>query len=872
MFKTTTLFGILFIAVLSSKAQTPCSADKPSNRNPKMCIYDQIKPITITRGAASNSSHLYNYWIFSPYDPGTPPTVNPIAKVSSASSQFDPAPFLPTPLNATNYQFWIAEYDSTEKCLGRAAQLLLNINQTIAPTAIANDKFCQKSKTIEPLSVTDILPGATVNWYPSNVSTTADSSHLGSLSTPNPYNVLGVDALVGGTYTYLASQTVGGCQSIKIPVSFSIIPQPAPPILTANSSCEGLAFTALTATGTEAAIGGTYQWYENPVLTSLLGGKSSNSYTPTTTTIPKAGVITFYATQTSAVGCISDAASVNYTVYPHPQAPIFANATQSMCATSNSVPIFTVTNVDSSGTIEWNANNSVTGATYTPVKLSIENTVITSVQKENGCVSDTSQATLIVIPQPAKPSVSGDKTICVTNKPIAFTAQATGTNELKWYTSKSDIGSANIIKNGTSYLPTSYTIPAKDGDPDAISSYFVTQSTSDTNHCEGLSEQVNLIVKAKPIAPNFIDVNHQYIIACADNLTTIDPLIVEQWSNGTFRWFNLKTQTLVTPADGTVTTNQNSGLFTPVLATLKPESTNQFYVNLTNSVGCVSDSVVGTYRIARSISMNPILLSSTDPVCMKNDLKLEYFVFAKGDLFTWYINDSVIKGADSSTLIFKPTEKGNYRFRCEQSIKFVDPHLANSLTCPGPPIAFTQKINQVPIVKVSGDTIIYENTSKIVYTITPEDISHTFQWWVSGNQVLYAVSESDLYRQIDWLVPGFDTIRVSEDNGACKGYDSLVIEVKAGTFSSIVRTKPLTLNISPNPASQLLTIKYTSEYTGIGTIKLFNITGSLVYKKRVSSVASINETISVVSLPEGIYTVVLETTHDAVSALISIIK
>jgi len=685
MLKTTTLFGILFIAVLSSKAQTPCSADKPINANPKMCIYDQIKPITITRGAASNSSHLYNYWIYSPMDPGTPPTVNPIAKVSSASSQFDPAPFLPTRLTAANYQFWIAEYDSTEKCLGKASQVLLIVNEVSPPSASPNTKFCQNTLTTEQLSLFDVLSGATVNWYPSNVSTAADSSHLGSLSTSNPYNISGIDTFALGSYTYLVSQTRGSCQSMKIPVSFSINPKPAPPILIANHSCEGLAFTALTATGTEAAKGGTYQWYASPALTPMLGGKSSSIYTPTTTTIAKAGVFTFYATQSSAVGCTSDAASVNYTVYSHPQAPIFANATQSMCATSNRVPTFTVTNVDSSGTIEWNANNSITGATYHPFIPSKETTIITAVQKGNGCVSDTSQATLIVIAQPVKPGVCLDQTICATTKPMAFTAQGIGTWILKWYTSLNDIGSTNY-NIGQSYLPTSYAIPT-DGAPDKITSYYVTQTfTSDSNHCEGIPKQVILIVKSKPLKPSFT--SDSIITTCAYN-SNVAPLTLNSNINS-FEWFNYKTNTEITSSDGTVK-GIHSNSYTPNPDSLLPNSMYKIIVREINAAGCLSDSIIGTYKITDCI--------------------------------------------DNSTIV-----------------------------------------------------------------------------------------------------------------GIAK------------------------LSVSPNPVSQLLRVKVNTALTGRGTIKLFNIYGALVYEKSVASVALVDETISVVSLPSGIYTVVIETVNGAVSELVEVVR
>ena len=58
--------------------------------------------------------------------------------------------------------------------------------------------------------------------------------------------------------------------------------------------------------------------------------------------------------------------------------------------------------------------------------------------------------------------------------------------------------------------------------------------------------------------------------------------------------------------------------------------------------------------------------------------------------------------------------------------------------------------------------------------------------------------------------------------------------------------------------------------TGKGKLKLFNITGVLVYDKSLTTVQTIEETISVAILPNGIYAVVIETENGGKSVLINV--
>ena len=149
----------------------------------------------------------------------------------------------------------------------------------------------------------------------------------------------------------------------------------------------------------------------------------------------------------------------------------------------------------------------------------------------------------------------------------------------------------------------------------------------------------------------------------------------------------------------------------------------------------------------------------------------------QGNIFTWTVNSQIVPGANSSDFIFKPTKAGYDTIKVNQSILFTIPQSTDSKSCEGPSYSFLQLIKNVPKVRIYGDSTICQSTPKEFYSIRPNDSSDVFNWTVTGNNVLWAGTKSPLYRQIDWIETGFDTIRVSEDNGVCSGYGYLAVKV-----------------------------------------------------------------------------------------------
>jgi hypothetical protein len=155
----------------------------------------------------------------------------------------------------------------------------LNCNNcfTTAPTATSPQTFCSNiNPTVANLTAT----GASLQWY--NASTGG---------SPLP----GTTALVSGTY--FVSQTVGGCESGRTPVTVTITTTALPTASSPQAFCSNInpTITNLTATGSNL------QWYNASTGGSPLPG--------TTALVPG----TYYVSQTVG-GCESGRAPVTVTI------------------------------------------------------------------------------------------------------------------------------------------------------------------------------------------------------------------------------------------------------------------------------------------------------------------------------------------------------------------------------------------------------------------------------------------------------------------------------------------------------------------------------------------------------------------------------
>lgn len=150
----------------------------------------------------------------------------------------------------------------------------ITITSVTLPSLDPTQEFCiQENATLNTITIT----GTNILWY--------DALTDGNL-LPN-------NTLLQNGMTYYASQTINGCESIRVPVTITIYNTPAPSANSSQSFCstENATLTNIAITGTDI------KWYDSPTNT-----------TPLDITTPLADGITYYASQT-----VNNCESVNRT-------------------------------------------------------------------------------------------------------------------------------------------------------------------------------------------------------------------------------------------------------------------------------------------------------------------------------------------------------------------------------------------------------------------------------------------------------------------------------------------------------------------------------------------------------------------------------
>lgn len=297
-----------------------------------------------------------------------------------------------------------------------------------------------------------VASGSNLTWYD-------QSGKLSGAPTPN--------TLLAGVVSYSVTQRVNGCESGRATVSQLIRPAPAAPMASTLPYCLNDSPRSLTATGQ------SIKWY-----TVATGGNASGTAPDFFT--DKAGVQTFYVTQTDQNNCESLRQPVSVTVVALPAVPTVV-ASQVVCQFARVGPL---TATPGAG-LSWQGPGIMGSSDTAPTpNTSQPNTFTYSVvQKAGSCTSPAAQITFTVRPLPAKPSVQSTAVFCVgaTATPLS----ATPTNGLTWYT--------NADRSGTSLSQvTPNTNQAN------VTSYYVTQK--DEFGCESQTSEVQVRVSAKATA------------------------------------------------------------------------------------------------------------------------------------------------------------------------------------------------------------------------------------------------------------------------------------------------------------------------------------------------------------------------------------
>lgn len=320
---------------------------------------------------------------------------------------------------------------------------------TPLPTATSPVNYCQNA-TATALQAT----GANLLWY------TAATGGTGSSTAPTPSTTT-----VGST-TYYVTQTIGSCESARLPIVVNITATtPAPTVTSPVNYCQNATATQLTATGTALL------WY-----TVATGGTgTATAPTPSTTTI---GSTSFYVSQTQSCG-ESPRAVIVVNVSAVPVAPT-VTSTLTYCqnvsapalnATGTNLLWYTVATGGTGSATAPTPSTAVAGSTTWYVS-----------QSNNGCESPRASITVNVNAAPAAPTVTTPVSYCQNATAVPLTATGTA---LLWY-------NAATGGTGTATAPTPSTANA------GTTNFYVTQTLSG---CESPRAVIAVNITGLPAAP-----------------------------------------------------------------------------------------------------------------------------------------------------------------------------------------------------------------------------------------------------------------------------------------------------------------------------------------------------------------------------------
>jgi sugar lactone lactonase YvrE len=529
----------------------------------------------------------------------------------------------PTPITTTaGTTIYYVSQTSTDGCEGPRAAITVNINPLPSlPTVTTPVTYCE-GETAVPLTAT----GLSLKWYTSATGGTA------STSAPTP------STATAGTTKYYVSQTSAlGCEGPRDSITVTVNPLPLAPTVTSPISyCVGETATALTATGI------SLKWYS----TASGGGGITTAPTPITSS---AGTVTYYVSQTTALGCEGPRASIVVTVNPLPASPTATtpvtycqNATASaLTATGTSPKWYTVS---TGGTASSTAPTPSTATAGTTIYYVSQTTAL-------GCEGPRTAITVTVNPLPSVPVVTTPVTYCVGETATALSASGIS---LKWYTSAT---------GGTA----STTAPIPGTTIAGTTKYYVSQTSA--LGCEGPRDSITVIVNSLAATPTVISpVNY-----CKDEIAS--PLTATGTS---LKWYTSAT-------GGTASTTAP----TPNTATTGSVT---YYVSQSSGLGCEGP------RASIVVNINPLpatpIVSTPVTYCVNATASA---LSATGTSLKWYTSAT---GGTASSIAPTPvtTTAGTTKYYVSQT---------SALGCEGPRDSITVVVNPLPAPPIVTTPVAY---------------------------------------------------------------------------------------------------------------------------------------------------------------------
>ncbi len=495
--------------------------------------------------------------------------------------------------------------------------------------------------------------GNNVVWY--NDAGLSNQVHTGNTFATGLTSV--------GTTTFYATQSMNGCVSSPTSALVTIHSLPTTPTTTGNAICFGETPVAINATGTNI------KWYSDASASTLVG--TGNNFTSTENA---SGTYNYYATETDANNCVSNAANTQYIVRTLPVSPSVSNTT--ICQGAGNPQLTAV-----GSSVQWFSNAGATalltsGNNYISSETApgSYNYYVTQTDGFN-CESNSATVTFNITALPASPVLT-NATSCFGTATPALTAS--GTNVI-WYSNSAlttQVQTGNNFATGLTAAGTT--------------TYYATQTA---NGCASPSATAMVTINALPSSP----VLTGNAICFGDAAQTVS-------STGTnVRWYSTAALTDQIGSGNTYTSIHSvPGNYT-------------YYATQTDANGCRSNSAYTTYTI-RQLPVSPTAQNASVCETVSNPV-----LNANGTGVKWYSDAATSQLLNNGNTFTSPeTADGTYNYYVTQTDNF---------NCESQPTSVSFTIHEQPSAPISPVV----NSCFGSATPAMSAIGHDLKWYSNAN-------------------------------------------------------------------------------------------------------------------------------------------
>lgn len=443
-----------------------------------------------------------------------------------------------------------------------------------------------------------------------DVAICSNGSATLAVQSPSPFFIYtwfttptgGTSFFTGTSYTtpvitstttyYVQAMNSGGCASTRTPVTVTVSPPPATPVIPTIQVCSGQSGT-LTITSPEP--GATYNWY-----TSSAGG--TPIYTGTAyTTPPVTATTTYYVQGTNAAGCTNTTmATATIDVAAGLTPPVVPNV--QICSGQSAT--VSVTTPQTGITYKWFTTNTggtpfYTGTAYTTPVLTADITYYVQSENAAGCISTTRTAVTVSILPPLSAPTASNVTVCKAASAVLSVTNPDPALTYSWYISAS---ATTPVATGTTYTT-----------PPITNSTTYYLEASNSGGCVSTRTAVTVTVSPSPPAPTVPPVQ-----ICRGQTAT---LAVDSPQPGfTYNWYTSSTGGAL--------------IYTGTTYTTAPlTTTTTYWVEAVNATGCVGPHGPAVANVAPA----PVAPAMTDTaICAGQTVTLTINSPQPGVIYNWF--------------------------------------------------------------------------------------------------------------------------------------------------------------------------------------------------------------------------------------------